>query len=114
MIFIFFRIKHENTRMIFESTEPLRRQNCSITSFSTGYKEVIISFYFLKKFIFFENKNNLFMFQIEAAYYGCDEDVDLIDRSGDCLEIKNNSNFRVKIAKRTPIIQCYLLCIEHL
>lgn len=54
------------------------------------------------------------MFQIEAAYYGCDEDVDLIDRSGDCLEIKNNSNFRVKIAKRTPIIQCYLLCIEHL
>ena len=54
------------------------------------------------------------MFQIEAADYGCDEDVDLIDRSGDCLEIKNNSNFRVKIAKRTPIIQCYLLCIEHL
>lgn len=40
----FFRIKHENNRMIFESTEHLRKHNCSITSFSTGYKEVIILF----------------------------------------------------------------------
>ena len=64
MIFIFFRIKHENTRMIFESTEPLRRQNCSITSFSTGYKEVIISFYFLKKFIFFRIKITYLCFRL--------------------------------------------------